>query len=245
MSQERKKQILEILLKEKKVTVKDLARRLYISEPSIRRDLFDLEKEHLLRRIHGGAMLEELSDSTMKIPFLIRELEQSDAKVQIARKASELVKDGDTIMLDASSSAYNIIPYLSRFSNLTVITSGVKSLVRLAEYGINTYSTGGHLLPSCLSLTDHDASTALSHYNADIVFFSCRGLSQDGLLTDISIEENLIREQMIRQSTCSVFLCNSEKLHKKYIHTLSHISKIDYCICDVELPEGMLGRRQR
>ena len=245
MNNERKRQILEILLKEKKVNVKDLAARLYISEPSIRRDLAELEREHLLRRTHGGAVLEELNDSNMKIPFLIRELEQSDAKILIARQAAELVKDGDTIMLDASSSAYNIIPFLSTRSNLTVITSGVKALMRLSEYGINTYSTGGRLMPSCLSLTEHDADSMLARYNADIAFFSCRGLSEEGLLTDFSIEENLVRQQMIRHSATSVFLCNSEKLGKKYMHTLADIQDIDYCFCERKLPAHLIGRRQK
>lgn len=245
MNNERKKQILEILLKEKEVTVKDLAARLYISEPSIRRDLVSLEKEHFLRRTHGGAVLEENENSSLKIPFLIRELEQSDAKLTIAGKAAELVTDNSVIMLDASSSAYNMIPFLSAKRNLTVITSGVKALLRLAEYGINSYSTGGHLLPSCLSLTDHDASLMLSRYNADFVFFSCRGLSCDGLLTDFSIEENIIRSAMLKNARTSVFLCNSKKLDHKYIHTLCSVNDVDYCFSEVELPPHLLGRQQR
>lgn len=245
MNTDRKKQILEILLKEKEINVKDLAKRLYISEPSVRRDLAELEKEKFLRRTHGGAVLEELNSSSLKIPFIIRELEQSDAKIHIARQAAELVKDGDVIMLDASSSAYNVIPFLSTRTNLTVITSGVKTLMRLAEYGINAYSTGGHLLPSCLSLTDHDATSMLAHYNADIVFFSCRGLSADGLLTDFSIEENHIRSKMLQNARTSVLLCNSKKINQKYIHTLCSIEDVDYCFSDVELPKNLLGRRQR
>lgn len=245
MNQERKRQILEILLKEKKISVKDLAMRLYISEPSIRRDLAELEKEHFLRRTHGGAVLEELTDSSLKIPFVLRELEQQNAKILIARKAAELVKDGDTIMLDASSSAYNLIPFLSNKSNITVITNGVKALMRLSEYGINTYSTGGHLMPSCLALTAQDATSMLSQYNADIAFFSCRGLSEDGLLTDFSIEENIVRAQMLQNSTTSVLLCNSEKFNKKYMHTLCRVQEIDYCFSEVALPEHFLGRKQK
>lgn len=244
MNTEREKKILEILLKEKKVTVKDLANQLYVSEPSIRRDLAELEKKSFLRRTHGGAVLEELSNSSMKIPFILRELEQSDAKIQIASAASELIKDGDTIMMDASSSAYNLIPFLTRYSNITVITSGVKTLMRLAEYNINAYSTGGHLLPSCMSLIDTDAYNMLEHYNADIFFFSCRGLSSDGLLTDFSIQENLVRSKMLKCAKTSVFLCNSKKINQKYMHNLCNIKDIDYCFSDIPLPEELLGRKQ-
>ena len=77
MNREREKSILEIAVKEKTVTVKDLAHRLYASEPSIRRDLCSLEKQKLLRRTHGGAVLDESALSDTMIPFLIRELEKA------------------------------------------------------------------------------------------------------------------------------------------------------------------------
>ena len=86
MNIEREKQILEVLLKEKRVTVRQLAKRLFISEPSVRRDLARLEKQNLIKRVHGGAVLEETALSKNKIPFLIREYEQSSAKTLIAQK---------------------------------------------------------------------------------------------------------------------------------------------------------------
>lgn len=240
MNKEREKSILESLLKKKRVTVKELAKELYASEPSIRRDLQSLEKQNLIKRIHGGAILEEHSNSYTKIPFVIREMENFDAKSVIAKKASSLVKDGDVIMLDASSSAYALIPFLANKSNITVITSGVKTLMLLSEYGINTYSTGGHLLPTCLSLVDSDAINTISKYNADIAFFSCRGVSPDGILTDFSIEENVVRQKMIKQSKKSVLLCASEKFNKTYMHNLCDIKDLDYVISEVEFSKSML-----
>ena len=182
----RRKRILEKILIQKNITVKELAKDLYASESSIRRDLAELEKEKLIKRVHGGAILEETGNSAMKIPFMIRELEQIDAKVIMAKKAIEYVKDNDVIFLDASSSAYNIIPYLPLRNNLTVITSGVKALSKLGEYNIKTISTGGELLPTCLALVGEEAYKTIENFNADVCFFSCRGLSEDGKLTDIS-----------------------------------------------------------
>ena len=98
MNKEREKYILESLLKKKRVTIKELASELFASEPSIRRDLQKLEKQNLIKRVHGGAVLEEYSNSYTKIPFIIRELEDYDEKIVIAKKAAELVKDGDVIL---------------------------------------------------------------------------------------------------------------------------------------------------
>ncbi len=242
MSKEREKSILESLLKRKSVTVKELAKELYASESSIRRDLGNLEGQGFLRRIHGGAVLEEQSNSYMKIPFAIRELENYDAKLIIAKKAAELVKDGDTVMLDASSSAYALIPFLAKKSNITVITSGVKAVMLLAEYGINTYSTGGHVIGSCLSLVESDANHMLSCYNADIAFFSCRGVSKDGMLSDFSIEENIVRQAMIKHSKKAVLLCASEKVGKSYMHNLCSLKDIDCVISEVDFSEEILSQ---
>ena len=233
MSKEREKIILETLLKQKKVSVKELSGILYISEPSVRRDLADLERQNLIKRIHGGAVIEETALSNNKIPFLIREYEQSSAKSVIAQKAIELVKDNDVVFLDASTSAFRLIPFLASKRNLTVITNGVKALSGLAEYDINTISTGGRLISSCLALVGEDAYRTIESVNANIAFFSCRGLSDDGYLTDISPEENFIRQKMIKHSDRSYLLCAQDKIGKKYFHNLCHKDALDGVISEI------------
>lgn len=238
MNKEREKKILEEILKTKKVIVSELAKKLYISEPSIRRDLVSLEKQNLIKRIHGGAVIEENGISATKIPFVIRELEQSDAKIIMAQKAANLVKDGDVIFLDASSSAYNIIPHLALKNNITVITCGIKALAKLGEYNIKAICTGGMLIPSCQTLVGDDAYNIIEQNNADIFFFSCRGLSSEGMLTDISEQENYVRRKMMKNSKKSYLLCASEKFDKKYFHNLCSVKDITGIISEKELPDS-------
>lgn len=232
MNKDREKQILEILLKQKKVTVRQLAKKLFISEPSVRRDLASLEKQNLIKRVHGGAMLEESMLSKNKIPFLIREYEQSGEKVQIAKEAVDLIGDNNVIFLDASTSCYYLIPFLSSKRNITVITNGVKALIKLAEYDINTISTGGTLVNSCLALVGEEAIKTIETFNADIAFFSCRGVSEDGYLTDIAPLENDVRKHMIKNSKKSFLLCASEKFGKKYFHNLCRKEEISGIITE-------------
>ena len=222
MNIEREKQILEILLKEKRATVQQLATKLFISEPSVRRDLASLEKQNLIKRIHGGAVIGETSFSKNQIPFLIREYEQSSAKIQIAQKAIEIVNDNDVIFLDASTSCYYLIPFLATKRNLTVITNGVKALSKLAEYDITTFSTGGALVNSCLVLVGEEACKTIGTFNANVAFFSCRGVSSEGFLTDIAREENIIRSKMIQNAQKAYLLCATEKFGKCYYHNLCH-----------------------
>lgn len=236
MSKERERAILELLIKEKQVTVRQLAHTLFISEPSIRRDLAALEQQRLIKRVHGGAVLDENGVSELKIPFVIRELECSDEKILIAEKAAALVHDEDVVFLDSSSSAFNLVPFLAMKKNITVITSGIKAITKLAEYGVRVIATGGNLINSCLSLVGDDACRTLRSYYADVCFFSCRGLSLNGELSDISVEENIVRREMIARAKHSYLLCTQNKLEHQYYHKLCALSDIDGVIAGKELP---------
>ena len=232
MNEERERKILELLVERGKVSVKELALALYISEPSVRRDLIRLESKNLIKRVHGGALIEKSALSKNKIPFAIREMEQGSAKIIIAKAAAELVRDNCVVFLDASTSAYNIIPFLEGKKNITVVTNGVRALEKLAEYEINTVSTGGVLEASCLALVGEEAYRTINTFNADIAFFSCRGVSDDGYLTDIAPNENYVRKRMIENSEKSYLLCAKEKMGKRYFHNLCHKDDIDGIITD-------------
>ena len=236
MNSERQREILKILLVQRRVTVRALAQTVYASEPSIRRDLAELERQHLLRRVHGGAVLEENAQSETKIPFLVRELEQSGAKNTIARKASALIRDDMVIFLDASSSAFYLLPFLRAHKNLLIVTSGVKTLAELSNYPVQAISTGGRMIRSCFSLVGEETYAIIRAYNADLCFFSCRGIAADGRLTDFSVEENRVRQCMIAQSRQSYCLCASEKIGKTYCHNLCHASDIAGIITEGALP---------
>ena len=151
---------------------------------------------------------------------MIRELEKSDEKIKIARIAAELVEDESVIFLDASTSAYFMIPFLAEKRNLIVITNGIKTLTALSENNISCIGTGGEVINSCLAFVGEEAHRTIEHYNADFCFFACRGISEDGRLTDISQPENLVRLKMLEHSKQSFMLCTSDKMNKLYYHNL-------------------------
>lgn len=102
-------------------------------------------------------MIEKDALPKSQIPFTIRELVQSNVKIIIAQKAIGLVNDNDMIFIDASTSAYNVIPFLSSKKNITVVTNGVRTLEKLAEHDISTISTGGTLIRSQKVLVGDEA----------------------------------------------------------------------------------------
>lgn len=218
-------------LEKKDYTVKELAKALFISEPTVRRDIVVLKEKDLVTCRRGIVSLKANSPDK-RIPIFIRNLENQDAKIKIAEKAAKHIKDGNTIMLDASTSAYCLLPHLSKFKNLFVITAGAKTAIDLAAMGVKTLCIGGEMALESYSYIGCDAERTLNLYNADIAFFSCRGLTEDGVATDNSIMENSIRRIMIKNSQKSILLCDKSKLGEKYLNTLCTSNEISEIITE-------------
>lgn len=235
---DREEKILDILRRQGSAGADEMARELYISRPTLRRDLIKLEEKGALTRTHGGAKLTTRpADDT--IPASLRMDEDSGAKNMIAAEAAKLVRDGDTVMLDGSTSALYLAAALREKHDVVVITSGARTALILGGMGINTICTGGQLIGSSESFIGGDALRTISCYNADVVFFSCRGLDDEGNLTDNSVGEDLVRLEMMKRSRKSVLLLDSGKIGRRCLHNLRHVSEIDHVVCDKPLPEDI------
>ena len=132
--EDRQSKILELLASEPDLKVADLSRRLFVSEPTVRRDLTELAAKGLVRKVYGGARLTGPADG--EIPFVLREKEKSRAKAELAKRAAALVQDGSVIFLDASTSAFHLVPHLASHRDLIVITAGARTAIELAKAGI-------------------------------------------------------------------------------------------------------------
>ena len=217
------------ILTERAHTVKELSEKLFVSEPTVRRDIVLLKKKELVTCTNGNVSLVIVSPDK-RIPTFIRDYENTEAKKLMAIKASEFIKDGDTVMLDASTSAYALIPHLVKFQNLFVITSGAKTSIGLSAMGIKNLCTGGEAITESFSFVGPDAERTLKNYNADIAFFSCRGLSAQGVVSDNSIYENNIRKIMMEQSKRNVLLCDDSKVNRTYLNNLCSVDALDAII---------------
>ena len=217
-------------------TVKELAQKLYISEPTVRRDIILMKEKELVTCNRGRVRLKR-NVADKRIPLLIRDCEQMEEKQIIAAKAASYIQDGDVIMLDASTSAQCLIPHLARRKDIFVITNGARTALQLAAFGIKTICTGGELTTESFSYIGPDAERTLEGYHADIAFFSCRGLNAEGIASDNSIMENSIRRIMIARAKASYLLCDSSKLGATYLNTLCDTSGISGVICDIPLHE--------
>lgn len=228
-------QILDILKFRNNVSVHYLAKALHVSEPTIRRDLAFLEQEGMIRRTYGGAIINEMN--TTEVPLSLREGENRHAKDIIARQAARFISNGSVIFLDASSTVSKLVKYLPKFSDLTVISNSPTNSLQLAKLKIRSYNTGGLLLENSVAYVGKLAESFVEKFNADILFFSCRGLSEDGILTDSSLEESDLRHAMMRHAKKKVFLCTDDKIGKRYMYNLCSVHDVDHIICNQPLPD--------
>lgn len=209
------------LLSQREHTVKELSAKLFISEPTVRRDINALAKKEILSCKRGKVTIKNRA-ADQRIPLFIRDMEQNEEKRTIALRAVTHIKDGDVIMLDASTTAYHLLPHLTGFKNILIITNGAKTAIEAASLGIRTICTGGEMTLESFSYVGTDAENILSRYNADKAFFSCRGLTEDGTATDNSILENSVRRIMIKNSKESYLLCDQSKIGSVHLNTLCH-----------------------
>lgn len=236
MAVERREEILRILKEKRAVSVEELAGRLFIGPATIRRDLDTLQRQRLLRRTHGGAVLLEGLDA--EIPLTVREGERSQEKQRIGQLAAALVRDGDSVILDSSSTTYSMIPHLKARENLMCITNGAKTAPALGALPhARIYCTGGRLRENSLSFVGEQARRAIGDYHVETLFFSCRGITREHGAMDSSDEEAELRRAMIAISRRVVLLCDGSKFDQTAFYHVCGLEELD-CIVTDRQPDG-------
>lgn len=238
LSVERQNEILDMLRRENSVSVEKLAQTLFVSAATIRRDLDTMAREGLVKRIFGGAVL--LDSRGNDLPLQLREHENIEAKRAIAAAALTLVKSGNILMMDSSTTALALAQGLRAFAGMTVITNGVNTCAALSDLTeVKVLCTGGALRPGSLSLMGQHACDYVTRLNADIFFFSCRGVSTGSGVTDSSDEEAILKRHMCDASQRRVLLCDHTKFNKVFLSRDCRLEELDCVICD-RAPEGEL-----
>jgi DeoR/GlpR family transcriptional regulator of sugar metabolism len=234
---ERRSSIMSLLYDKKSVLVQDVSAMFDVTEETIRRDLKALEGQGLLLRTYGGAILAD--DTKTETPLEIREGINIAGKDFIGRWAAAMVHDGDTLLLDASTSSLYVAKHIKDKKSLTVITNAERIILELSACeDMTLVSTGGILRNKSLSYVGHAAESAIKNYYANKLFFSCKGFSPIRGLTDSNEQESEIRKTMMQCSNQVIFLCDHTKFDKVgYVNT-ANLDNIDTVITDTAFPEN-------
>ncbi len=222
-------EILELLEKQNYASVLEISEKLYISPSTVRRTLDDLQEKGLIIRKHGGAQI--LVENNYYPSFSYRSHKNSIEKKKMAITALSLIKDGDLIFLDGSTTTYFIAEAMQKLKKCIVVTNGIDTLSALTSRGITAYSTGGIVEKENNSvLVGKLAENAVKNFHASVVFLSAHTVDSKGNVYDCFEQENAIRKAMIENSNLSVLLIDDSKFEKTAPYKLCNLNEVNYLI---------------
>ena len=229
---ERRQSVMELLRKQPGLRVPELATALVVSEGTVRNDLNALESEGRVTRVHGGAIVKDQS-GFQNLSFNVRHQEHATEKLLIAKYASELVNDGDSILLDASSTIYYLALAIQERNRLRVVTNGLDVARLLAKNPSNTVIViGGILNQEGSSVTGLFSETAIQELHIQEAFVSSSGFSLERGMTEVHIEEAQLKRKVIESSQEVIALIDSSKIGKEDLTPFARVEQINHLITD-------------
>jgi DeoR/GlpR family transcriptional regulator of sugar metabolism len=219
-----------------------LAQALNVSEGTVRNDLNALEDEGRLKRVHGGAVLND-QDQFQNNSFMLRYKQNVAAKFAIAREAAILVNDGDSILLDASSTAYFLARELSGRKKLRVMTNGFEVARELAQNTSNTVILiGGVVNNDSSSVTGLLSEQIIADMHIEKAFFSCSGFSLERGMTEVHFAEAQLKRKAIESSRQIIALVDSTKFGKEDLTPFARSDQITRLISDSKLSSAWVEK---
>lgn len=236
-AQQRYNDILDTLNKNGSVKVSALIKRFGVSFETVRRDLEYLEKEGYLKRVHGGAVLDEVN--SVELPFTMRETKHATEKKEIAELATRFVTEGQSIAMDVSTTNTELAKaFKKKFERLTVVTNSLPIANELAEMPNYTIIlAGGVLRNNELCLVGEMAEKFISQFYIDTFFMSISGVSLIQGLTDYGFGEVNLKSQMLKQTQKTIVLADSSKFDVVSLMKVCEIDQVDSIITDSKLSE--------
>lgn len=229
---ERRRKILETILIEKTIPIKDLALRMEVHEITIRRDLSELEAQGLVEVIRGGARLVEQAQTD--VAYEMRAQRELEAKRLIAQEALKLVQEGDTVALDASTTALELARIIGVRERVHVLVGSLDAANVLAASKTPFTVIGGTFNPAARGFSGPISELVLGKLHPDKVFFSAKGLSQKGGFSDASLVEAEVKTRLIQSAKSAVALVDHTKFGVTAFTTIVGLDSVDALITDKE-----------
>jgi DeoR/GlpR family transcriptional regulator of sugar metabolism len=241
-ARERQERIVRTVEADGRARVTDLAARFGVSAVTIRKDLDVLEAEHRLVRTHGGAIA--VDRSRPELSFEIRERLQADEKARIGAAAAALVNDGESIVMDASTTALSVARQLKTrgWSHLTVITNGLRLASELAGHpGISVLMLGGRVRWEAMSVVGQLGDDLFRRVNVQKAFLGAAGFRMESGLADATEEEAQIKQSMVQAAREVIAIVDHTKWEHGAFATFCPTDRITVAFTDDLAPQAMVG----
>jgi DeoR/GlpR family transcriptional regulator of sugar metabolism len=227
----RQKRLLTILSDGGQISVNDLSEQLSVSPATVRQDLSGLEKQGFLRRVHGGAVIDESDDISHRMAV------NYEKKLSIAREAKKLVREGETIFIEAGSVNALLAKEVAPVANLTIATCNAFIARQAAEASTgNVILLGGIYQKESQSLVGNLAKLCLANINFSKAFIGVDGFTVENGFTGRDMMRAELNQEVIARSSEVVIVTDSSKFGKIALAKYCDAADIDYLITDQDIP---------
>lgn len=238
---ERRNEILEKLQTERRVVVSELSQFYDVSEETIRRDLEKLVVDGYAIKSYGGAVINEHSNSDL--PFNVRKNRNVIGKQKMADLVASRIKDGEYIILDASSTAVYIAKALKEKNNLTVITNSIEIVMELLDApGVTVISTGGVSREGSFALVGPQTDRMLKSYHVDKAVISCKGFDLDAGFMDSDELHANNKRTMLEAARERILAADASKFGMSAFITVGTLNDITTVVTDEQPGEEWLKK---
>ncbi len=236
LMEERLMKIISNLKKQHSVSVEELAEELNVSKDTIRRDLIKLEKQKQLRRTHGGAILAEKEAPIFD--YEQRASKSNHLKEALGRRASSFVEDGDSIIVDSSTTIERVIHHLTDKKIQAITNSLVHAMLLAKGKGTTISLLPGKLNKTQLYLYGTETTEKLKQYKVDYTFLGVYALSSEGVFIHTE-EEGLVKRQMVEQAATVIAVADHTKLDKTGFFKVCDLAALDVLVTDRPLSKRL------
>jgi DeoR/GlpR family transcriptional regulator of sugar metabolism len=236
---ERDALIIEKLKQHGKVMVNDLAEEFAVAPMTIRRDLTRLEQQGLLQKVHGAAV--QIDGLLKERAFGEKKLIQSQQKRLIAQEALELIKPGDTILLDAGTTTFEMALLLKGMPAVNVVTNDLHIAMELCSAEGSVFFIGGEIEKELGRSTGAKAFQFLSDIHVDTVFLGISAISKDLMLCSPTVDNAELKRAMMNCGSKKVLMADESKFGTNSFARIGPLSLVDVLITDKSLNERELN----
>ena len=230
---ERQNEILKTLRENKSASVTELAKDLYVSEATIRRDLAEMKSMGLVERSHGGALLPENAD---EISIFFRMEKNASEKERAATKALPYIPPFKSVFIDSSSTALALAERID-LSYKTVVTNNLQTAIQLSKKpNINLILLGGNVHFNTNSATGSWTARQLADFSFDLMISSCAAIVGNSVF-ERSLEQKEIKRVAFENCKKRILLIDHTKFSAPGTYRLSSLSEYDLIVTDTTPPE--------
>ncbi|HEY0308108.1 MAG TPA: DeoR/GlpR family DNA-binding transcription regulator [Acidobacteriaceae bacterium] len=226
-------EVQDVFTKQEFVSVEELCARFESSKSSIRRDLIELERKGVLRRVHGGALSLQTSDDIMDFGNLSTSCHEE--KTRIGKAAAALVEDGQTVILSGGSTVAEVARCLSERPIQIVTNSIPVAQVFWDSKQAEVILTGGYLYPRLGVQLGPICEKMLHSVSADILIMGIRGITEAGISDSNSLIVESLRA-MIKAVPKVVIVADHTKFGRDALIHVASLNEVHQIVSDKELP---------